>query len=136
MSLSTLRRHRHLPAVVALMSVLLYASLVTSHIVSQATQATTQLDAAGHSIAVGDPDCHNALPSAGNDPSRSLPAAPAKKCPFCTAYASLHITVVGGGVYVLLGEVSSLHVGGLNSAQLISAANLPSWHPRAPPALG
>ena len=37
MGLSALRRHRHLPAAAALMSVLLYTALVASHIVSQAT---------------------------------------------------------------------------------------------------
>ena len=37
MGLGALRRHRHLPAAAALLSVLLYTALVASHIVSQAT---------------------------------------------------------------------------------------------------
>ena len=139
MSLGALRRHRRLPAAAALMSVLLYTALVTSHIVSQATHRSLPAPGADtQSVSVGDPGCHESPPSAGNanDSNHGLPAPPAKKCPFCAGYAALHITVAGGCVDFPLGEAPSQQFARLGSAQLIWSANLPSWHARAPPALG
>ena len=141
MSLSALHRHCRLPATAAaLLSVLLYTALVASHIVSQATphvligaQGTT-----AQAVAAGDAGCHESLPSAddANDANRGHPASPAKKCPFCAGYAALHLSVVGPCVDVPLGEAASRQFDSLGSAQLIWSANLPSWYPRAPPALG
>ena len=66
MSLEALRRHRHLPAAAALMSVLLYTVLVTSHVVSQATASdASRADADAQPVVAGDPGCHDPLPSAG-----------------------------------------------------------------------
>ena len=109
MSLRALRKHRHVPAAAALMSVLLYTALVTSHIVSQATQRVSSAqDADSQTVVAGDPGCHDALPSAAkrDDPERGNQAPPTRKCPFCTGYAALHITVVSGSVNVLPFEIS------------------------------
>lgn len=138
MSLRALRKHRHLPAAAALMSVLLYTAFITSHIVSQAAQwALPPPDA--DIVVAGDPGCHDSLPSAGkgNDPGRSIPGSPPSKCPFCAGYAALHITVVGGSMGILPAvEAVAQSFESLGPAQLIFPASLPSWHPRAPPALG
>ena len=141
MGLSALHRHCRLPATAAaLLSVLLYTALVASHVVSQATPrvligaqgATAQ--AVLRAMLAATSRCTSAANA--NDANRGLPASPAKKCPFCAGYAALHLTVVGTCVDVPLGEATSQQFGGLGSAQLIWSANLPSWHPRAPPALG
>ena len=64
MSLRALRKHRYVPTAVALMSVLLYTTLVTSHIVSQATQRVLSApDADRQNVIAGDPGCHDALSS-------------------------------------------------------------------------
>jgi hypothetical protein len=109
MSLGALRRHRHLPAAAALMSVLLYTALVTSHIVSQAThRALPAQDADIQTVVVGDPGCHDSPSSAGNVdyPRRGHPVSPPGKCPFCAGYAALHITVVGDSVSDLPADLS------------------------------
>ena len=140
MGLGALHRHCRLPATAAaLLGVLLYTALVASHIVSQATpRVLIGAHGATAQAAMGDADCHESLHSAANtnDANRGVPAPPAKKCPFCAGYAALHLSVVGPCVDVPLGEAASRQFGVLGSAQLISSANLPSWHPRAPPALG
>jgi hypothetical protein len=138
MGLRALRKHRRVPAAVALMSVLFYATLVTSHIVSQATHRA--LPAAGadpQGVVAGDPDCHDALPSAAkeSDPNRGHPAPQPRKCPFCTGYAAFHITVASGSVYVLPLEAFAQLLESFGGAQLVGSPNLPSWHPRAPPTL-
>ena len=137
-SLEALRKHRHLPAAAALMSVLLYTALVTSHIVSQAThRALPAQDADIQTVVAGDAGCHDLPSSAGNGhhPSGGYPVSPPKKCPFCAGYAALHITLVGGSVTVLPVEIVAQRVAGFGAAQPICSANLPSWHARAPPTL-
>jgi len=138
MSLRALRRHRHLPAATALVSVLLYTALVTSHIVSQAThRALLAQDADTQTVVDGDPGCHEPPISAGNvDPSRGHPVSPPSKCPFCAGYAALQITVGGGFMGILPVEAVAQSFENLGRAQLIFPASLPAWHPRAPPALG
>ena len=137
MSLGALRKHRHVPAAVALMSVLLYAALVTSHIVSQAThRALPSPGADAQNVIAGDADCHDALPSAakGGDPRRGHPAPPTRKCPFCTGYAAFQITVAGGSVNILPLAFAQL-LASSSGAQLVGSADLPFWHSRAPPTL-
>ena len=140
MGLGALRRHRHLPAAAALLSVLLYTALVASHIVSQATHRAlpSAPGADVQSVAVDDPGCHDLLPSAGNadDPNQDTPAPPQRKCPFCAGYAALHISVAGASVGVVLVDAAHRQFGSLGSAQLIWSASLPSWRSRAPPTLG
>ena len=138
MSLEALRRHRHLPAAAALMSVLLYTVLVTSHVVSQATSRTLPAQIADAQPAVaGDPDCHEPLPSAdkAKDSNRGLPASPAKKCPFCVGYAAFHISIVGEPVSIVLDETGTTHFAGLGDGHLIAPASSHYWHSRAPPTL-
>ena len=137
MSVRALRRHRYVPAAAALMSVLLYTALVTSHIVSQATHRALPAQGADtQSVIAGDPGCHDAPSSAGNGhhPSGGQPVSPPKKCPFCMGYAALHITLIGASVTVPVEIVAQL-VAGFDGAQRICSANLPSWHARAPPTL-
>ena len=140
MGLSALHRHCRLPATAAaLLGVLLYTALVASHIVSQATpRVLIGAHGATAQAEMGDAGCHESLHSAANtnDANRGVPAPPAKKCPFCAGYAALHLTVAGSCVDVLPREATSQQFGGLGSAQLTWSADLPSWHPRAPPALG
>jgi hypothetical protein len=136
MSLGALRRHRHLPAAAALMSVLLYTVLVTSHVVSQATDRTLPSQGANaQPVVAGDPGCHDPLPSAGkaNDSNRGLPASPAKKCPFCVGYAAFHISIVGEPVSILLDEAGTMHFACLGDGHLIAPASSHYWHSRAPP---
>jgi hypothetical protein len=138
MSLRALRKHRRVPAAVALMSVLLYTTLVTSHIVSQATHR--ELPAAGadpQEVITGDPGCHDAPPSAAkeSEPNRSHPAPQPRKCPFCTGYAAFHITVASGSVYVLPLEPLAQLLERFGGPQLVGSPNLPPWHSRAPPTL-
>jgi hypothetical protein len=138
MGLRALRKHRRVPAAVALMSVLLYSTLVTSHIVSQATHR--ELPAAGadpQEVIAGDPGCHDAPPSATkeSDPKRGHPAPQPRKCPFCTGYAAFHITVASGSVYVLPLEPLAQPSGSSGGAQLVGSPALPFWHSRAPPTL-
>jgi hypothetical protein len=139
MGLRALRRHRHLPAAAALLGVLLYTALVTSHIVSQATHGAVPgaPGAAVRSVAIGD-HCHDSLPASGkaNGPSRGLPGSPPTKCPFCTGYAVLLIGTAGGSVDLLATEAAAQSFDNLGRAQLIYSARLPSWRPRAPPTLG
>ena len=138
MSLEALRRYRHLPAAAALMSVLLYTALVTSHIVSQATHRTLPAqDADIQTVVAGDADCHDLASSAGNGhhASGGQPISPPKKCPFCAGYAALHITLLSGSVGVLPVEFVAQRVPGFGGAQPICSPNLPSWHARAPPTL-
>jgi hypothetical protein len=138
MGLRALRRHRHLPAAAALIGLLLYTALVTSHIVSQGTHATVRgaPGAAAHSVAFGDLDCHHSLPAAGkgNGPGRTLPDSPPTKCPFCTGYAVLLVGVAGGSVDLVAAEAAAQSFESLGRAQLVYSASLPSWRPRAPPA--
>ncbi len=135
MSLRSLRRHRHLPVAAALVSVLLYSALVTSHIVSQATNRAVPARGADIQTVVDDPGCHDAPSSAGNGhhPSRGHPVSPPKKCPFCAGHVALHIALVGGAVSVLPVDIVAQRVAGFGGAQRICSANLPSWHARAPP---
>jgi hypothetical protein len=134
MSLRALRRHCHLPTAAALISVLLYTALISSHIVSQATS----LAAPAQSIATGDPGCHETQPSAGKakNSNHGLPASPAKKCPFCAGYATLHLSVFGDFVGNLLCKGAETDFAGLGDGHLIEPATSHSWHPRAPPTLG
>jgi hypothetical protein len=139
MGLGALRRHRHLPAAAALLSVLLYTALVASHIVSQATHRALPgaPSADVQSVAVDDSDCHDSLPLAGKaNPNHDVPAPPQRKCPFCAGYAALHISVAGGAIGVLLADAAPHQVGSLGSAELIWSTSLPSWRSRAPPTLG
>jgi hypothetical protein len=139
MSLRALRRHRHLPAATALVSVLLYTALVTSHIVSQATHRALPAQGADiQTVVAGDPGCHEPPISAGkvDNPSRGHPVSPPSKCPFCAGYAALQITGGGGFMDILPVEAVAQSFESLGRAQLIFPASLPSWHPRAPPALG
>ena len=96
-SLEALRKHRHLPAAAALMSVLLYTALVTSHIVSQAThRALPAQDADIQTVVAGDAGCHDLPSSAGNGhhPSGGHPflrrknAHSAQGMPPCTSPSS------------------------------------------------
>jgi len=138
MSLRALRGHRHVPAAAALMSVLLYTALITSHIVSQATQPVLPAQSADtQTVAAGDPGCHDLLSSAGNGhhPNGGKSVFPPKKCPFCAGYAALHITLVGGSVTVLPVKFVAQVFVGFGGAQPICSANLPAWHARAPPTL-
>lgn len=134
MSLRALRKHRQVPAAVALMSVLLYATLVTSHIVSQATYR--ELPAAGadtQDVIAGHAGCHDSSSaSKAHEPSRDRPASPSK-CPFCKGYAGLHITLIAGPVTVLAVEALDHLFTSLTGPQLVGPANLPSWQSRAPP---
>ena len=140
MSLRALRRHRHLPAAAALISVLLYIALVTSHIVSQAIllAAPYGRGAVAQSIATGDPGCHETQPSAGKpkDSNHGLPASPPKKCPFCAGYAALNLSVVGDSVGILWGKGAARHFIGLGDGHLVEPASSHSWRSRAPPTLG
>jgi hypothetical protein len=139
MSLRALRKHRHLPAAAALMSVLLYTAFVTSHIVSQATHRSLPAQGADiHTVVTAESGCHDSSSLAGNahHPSRGDPVSPPRKCPFCVGYAALHITVVVGSMSILPVEAVAQSFESLGRAQLIFPASLPSWHPRAPPALG
>jgi hypothetical protein len=140
MGLRTLRRHCHLPAAAALLSVLLYTALVTSHIVSLATSiaAANGLGLIVPSINVGDSGCHEAQPAAdkAKDTHRSLPASPAKKCPFCAGYAPLHFSVACNSVVILLDGAATEHPGILRNGQLIASAGSHSWLSRAPPLNG
>jgi hypothetical protein len=136
MSLKALRKHRRVPAAVALMSVLLYASLVTSHIVSQATHR--ELPAAGaQDVIAGDPDCHDAPVSAAkeSDPNRGHPAPQPRKCPFCTGYAAFHVTAAGDSVNIVPLEAFAQLLESFGGDQLVGSPSLPSWHARAPPTL-
>jgi hypothetical protein len=127
-------------AAAALIGVLLYTALVASHIVSQATSLATPgaPAAVAQSVATGEPNCHESLPSPGkaNDSNRGLPAPPAKKCPFCAGYAALHISVVGDPVGILLDRSPAAHFGDLGDGHLIEPASSHSWYSRAPPLLG
>jgi hypothetical protein len=141
MGLRALHRHCRMPATAAaLLSVLLYTALVASHIVSQATSLASPSapGAVAQSVATGDPNCHESLPSAGkaNDSSRDLPAPPGKRCPSCAGYAALHLSVVGNSVVVLLGEAANAHLRILGNGQLIASAGSHSWLSRAPPLNG
>ena len=138
MSLRALRKHRRVPAAVALMSVLLYATLVTSHIVSQATHRALPAPGADpQDVIAGDPGCHDVPPSAAkeSDPRRGHPAPQPRKCPFCTGYAAFHITFASGSVYALPLEAFAQLLESFGGAQLVGSPNLPSWHSRAPPTL-
>jgi len=137
MSLRALRKHRHVPVAVALMSVLLYMALVTSHIVSQATlRALPAPGADTQNVIVGDASCHDSS-SASNahEPSRDRPASPPSKCPFCAGYAGFQITGISGPVPVLTAEALDQLFTRFGGAQLVGPAALPSWHSRAPPPL-
>ncbi|MET0528985.1 MAG: DUF2946 family protein [Microvirga sp.] len=127
-------------AAAALLGVLLYTALVAAHVVSQATSLATRgaHAAAAQSTATGDPGCHETQPSAGKakDSNRGLPAAPAKKCPFCAGYAAFQLSVVGDLASILLGEDATTHFRGLSDVLLIEPTSSHSWHPRAPPLLG
>jgi len=137
MGLRALRKHRHVPAAVALMSVLLYTALVTSHIVSQATHRALAAPVADpQTVIAGDADCHDSSSaSKAHEPSRDRPASPPRKCPFCTGYGVLNVTDVGGPVTVLTAETLDQLFTSFSGAQLVGPANLPSWHSRAPPML-
>jgi hypothetical protein len=138
MGLRALRKHRRVPMAVALISVLLYAALATSHIVSQATHRELPAPgAAPQDVIAGNPGCHDAPPSAAkdSDPKSGDPAPQPRKCPFCTGYAAFHNTVASGSVYVLLLEPLAQLLESFGAAQLVGASNLPSWHSRAPPTL-
>ena len=114
MGLGALRRHRHLPAAAALMSVLLYTALVASHIVSQATSRRCP----AHLALSFNPSLQTILVATRRSlrrarqmsPNRGLPASPAKKCPFCAGYAALHISVVGVSVSVSYGTTVPPHI--------------------------
>jgi len=137
MSLRVLRRHCHFPTAAALIGVLLYTALIASHIVSQAAHRaplSQVADIQNHDA--GDPGCHEGPSPASNDhPGPNLPASPAK-CPFCTGYAALHISVAGGYMDVLPFEPFDRSFASLGRHQLVYSGSLPSWHPRAPPVFG
>ena len=137
MSLRALRRHRHVPAAAALIGVLLYTSLVTPHVVSRAThRALPATGADTQNVIAGDAgDYDSSLASKAHEPNCDRPASPPRKCPFCTGYAVLHVTVVGGPVTVLTAEAFDRLFTGFSGAQVVGPANLPSWHSRAPPTL-
>jgi Protein of unknown function (DUF2946) len=138
MSLKALRKHRRVPAAVALMSVLLYASLVTSHIVSQATHRELPAASADpQDVSAGD-GCHDAPVSAAkeSDPNRGHPAPQPRKCPFCTGYAAFHTTAAGDSVNILPLAAFAQPLESFGGAQLVGSPSLPSWHSRAPPTLG
>ncbi len=133
MGLRGLYRHRRLPAAAALLGVLLYTALVTSHVVSQASLAAPNAAQASGQVAhAGDPDCHEHAP-AGKGES-NIPASPKKKCPFCAGYAALHISILGGSS----GYVCSVDPGAKPfasaDAQLFRTGGSHSWRPRGPPA--
>ena len=140
MSLTALRRHRRLPAAAALMSVLLYTSLVTSHIVSRATSlaAPDGLGTIAQTVAIGEPACHETGSAAdkAKDTHRGRPASPNKKCPFCAGYGALHLSVVGNSVAIPLGEAATGTPGALRNCRLIASAGSHSWLSRAPPLNG
>jgi hypothetical protein len=138
MGLKALRKHRHLSAAAALLGVLLYTALVTLHVVSQTTYGVgpDALSAAAHAV-ISDEPCHDSLPAAGkaNDHSRPLPGSPPTKCPFCTGYAVLLISVAGGSVDLLTARVAARSFESPDRPQLVCSASLPSWRPRAPPTI-
>jgi hypothetical protein len=99
MGLGGLHRHRRIPTAAALVGVLLYTALVTSHIVSQATfQPLTAQAGHSHFGQAAKPNCHE--PTASTNKSKtsdpSGPASPQRTCPFCSGYAILHIAVAEG----------------------------------------
>ena len=139
MSLRALRRHRHLPAAAALMSVLLYTALVTSHIVSQATQRALPAQALILKLSL------QAILAAtirrlrrartGSEPRPS--GSPAKEMSVLRGICgSAHQPRRRFCQLSCRSRLSPNAVAGFGDGQLISSANLPSWHPRAPPTLG
>ena len=130
MGLRALHMHRHLPTAAALISVLLYTVLATSHIVSQATRGAAS-SASGNvtrTVAKDEAGCHET-----GRPNRDLPNSPSKKCPFCTGYAALHLSVVSNPISITFGAATSTQLGSLGDVRQIEPADSHSWHPRAPP---
>lgn len=100
MVLGGLYRHRRLPAVAALVGVLLYTGLATNHTVSQATLQLFANAQSDHPKAgdATEADCHDhpAPSNISKTSNTGAPASPQKKCPFCSGYANLHIAFIGG----------------------------------------
>jgi hypothetical protein len=131
--LGALYRHRRLPAAAALLGVLLYTALVSSHVVSQASLAAPNAAQASGQVAhAGDPDCHeHASPGKGQS---EFPASPKKKCPFCVGYAALHISILAGALGNAVFADPGSQPFASADAQLIRSAGSHSWRPRGPPA--
>lgn len=88
MGLGDFHRHRRLGSVFALLGVLIYTALIPGHVVSQALPwPSDRVQTAGiEGLTV--PICHGAAEES-SAPNR--PAAPHKKCPFCTGYAAFAV---------------------------------------------
>lgn len=136
MSLKALHRHRRWPAAAALLGMVLYAGLVASHGVSQATSFTPEPVAAESSVqaaATGLRSCHEPDFAAGDpDTERHSPTVPKTKCPFCVGYAALHITILGGASFVAYTTTIAVPPAHAH-AKLFSVAASHGWRPRGPP---
>ena len=88
MGLGDFHRHRRLASAFAFVGVLLYAALIPSHMVSQAT-ATIGIPVAF------DIDCHGGFENRQDTGAPDEPASPYENCPFCTGYAAFMTALVG-----------------------------------------
>jgi hypothetical protein len=78
---------RDAAAILALCGIFLYSALIPGHFVSQVLSAMAGgATAAGRIASITPTLCHDGLDKGA--PAPSSPAAPEKKCPFCTGYAS------------------------------------------------
>jgi len=82
-------RHRRLASAFALVGILLYTALIPGHVVSQATaRAFAGADGQAGVETAFEPICHHSIARTQSPSKPGEPAAPHKKCPFCSGYAS------------------------------------------------
>jgi len=134
MGLGDFHRHRRLSGVIALVGVLLYVALIPGHVVSQALSGSLASMQAMHAggTGAGEPICHRMMGGAKDPAAPGSPAAPHKKCPFCTGYASFHAGLAAStAVLIVAVEPSSPTFTGFDAAIVESAVRHPQN--RGPP---
>jgi hypothetical protein len=85
MRLGQSRLWRRLGGALALCGVVLYATLIPGHLVSQTLQQLVQAELGAVEI-----DCHKETGT-----QAKLPAKPKKSCPFCAGFASFQLAALG-----------------------------------------
>lgn len=113
MGLGDFHNHRRLFGALALVGAVLYSALIPAHIVSQAVWGPRSLAPAAYAEVtdLAPLICHRGSAAAekADSPAPSQPAAPEKKCPFCTGYAAfVAATICGAEVGILPVETASL----------------------------
>lgn len=117
------RLWRRLGGALALCGVVLYASLIPGHLVSQTLQQLVQAELGGE-VEIS---CHEE-----SGTQADLPAKPKKSCPFCAGFAAFQLVTLGSSLDPAPPQAIACDLLALDSNSAPSR-DAPSPNSRAPP---